>query len=74
MSNLTLESLIKEHKERIPSLKNLGDAFCPYYEYPNMEAYHKWLATTQRYIEIHYPNDKHIIEFESTSKGIKRKP
>ena len=70
MSNLTLESLIKEHKDRIPSLRNLGDAFCPYYEYPNMEAYHIWLATTQRYMEIHYPKDKQIIEFESTSKEV----
>lgn len=67
MNEITLESLIQEHKNRIPSLHDVGDML-PYYEYPNMEAYHKWLATTKRFIEIQYPNDKYVSEFESISK------
>ena len=67
MSDITLESLIQEHKERMPYLRNVGDML-PYYEYPNMEAYHKWLAKTIRYIEIQYPNDKYVVEFCEVSK------
>ena len=67
MREITLESLIQEHKNRIPSLHDVGDLL-PYYEYPNMDAYHKWLATTKRFIEIQYPNDKYVSEFESISK------
>lgn len=67
MSDITLESLIQEHKERLPYLRDVGDML-PYYEYPNMEAYHRWLAKTIRYIEIQYPNDKHVVEFCEVSK------
>lgn len=66
MSDITLESLIKEQRERIPLLQNTG-YMTLYYEYPNMEAYYNWLATTKRYIGIHYPNDKDIAEFEKVS-------
>ena len=67
MNDITLESLIQEQKNRIPSLRDVGDML-PYYEYPNMEAYHRWLATTKRFIEIQYPDDKYIEEFERISK------
>ena len=67
MSDITLESLIQEHKSRLPYLHDVGNML-PYYEYPDMEAYHKWLAKTIRYIEIQYPNDKHVIEFCEVSK------
>ena len=67
MSDITLELLIQEQKNRIPSLDDVGDML-PYYEYPNMEAYHRWLATTKRFIEIKYPSDKYIAEFERISK------
>lgn len=69
MSDITLESLIKEQKERLPYLRDVGERF-PHYEYPDMEAYHKWLATTKRYIEIHYPNDKYVVEFCDVSKQV----
>ena len=67
MSEITLESLIQEHKERLPYLHDMGDVFS-YYEYPDMGAYHKWLAKTIRYIEIQYPNDKYVVEFCEVSK------
>ena len=40
---ITLESLIQEHKERLPYLHDIGNMLS-YYEYPDMGAYHKWLA------------------------------
>lgn len=65
--SITLEALIQEHKERLPYLHDIGDVFS-YYEYPDMGAYHKWLAKTIRYIEIQYPNDKYVVEFCEVSK------
>ena len=67
MSDITLDSLIQEQKERLPRLYD-GGGMLPYYEYPDMEAYHRWLATTIRYIEIKYPNDKYVLEFCEVSK------
>jgi hypothetical protein len=60
-NNITLELLIQEHKNRLPYLRDVGQMFVNY-EYPNMEAYHSWLAKTIRFIEIHYQGDKHIDE------------
>lgn len=65
-NNITIELLIQEHRDRIKLLK-FTEEFIPYYEYPNMEAYHSWLAKTIRFIEIHYQGDKHIDEFVSIS-------
>ncbi len=67
MSEITLESLIQEHKERLPYLHDIGNMLS-YYEYPDMGAYHKWIAKTIRYIEIQYPNDKYVVEFCEVSK------
>ena len=72
MSDITLETLIQEHKERISSLKYKpspqGCIGFGYYYYDNSEAYQRWLATTKRFIGIMYPNDKDVNEFESISK------
>lgn len=72
MSDITLESLIQEHKDRIIQLKykpssqvRLGSG---HYYYDNSESYQRWLATTKRFIGIMYPNDKDVNEFESISK------
>lgn len=64
--NITLEALIQEHKERIPLLQENSEIIT-YYEYPDMDAYHKWTATTIRLINIKFPNDKYVSEFESKS-------
>ena len=64
MSDITLESLIQEHKDRIQTLQKA--IYC--YEYPDMMAYKRWLATTIRYIELEYPNDKYVAEFCAISK------
>lgn len=69
MSDITLESLIQEQKERLRYLRDVGDRFSCY-EYPDMKAYYKWLATAKRYIEIQYPNDKYVVEFCEVSKQV----
>lgn len=72
MSDITLESLIQEHKERMSLLKYKpspqGSIGFGYYYYDNSESYQRWLATTRRYIGIKYPNDKDVNEFETISK------
>ena len=72
MSDITLESLIQEHKGRIAQLKYEPDPpGCwgfSYYYYNDSESYQKWLATTKRFISIKYPNDKDVNEFDSISK------
>lgn len=67
MKDITLESLIQEHKERLPYLRDIGN-LSSYYEYLDMEEYYRWLATAIRYIEIKYPNDKYVLEFCEVSK------
>ena len=64
--NITLEALIQELQTRIPRLNYVKD-FIPYYSYADMDKYHTWLATTKRYIGVHYPHDKDVAEFERIS-------
>ena len=75
MCDITLESLIQEHKERIDLLKYQPDPpGCwgfSYYYYEDSEAYQKWLAKTKRFIAINYPSDKYVNEFEVVSNGNK---
>ena len=72
MSDITLELLIQEQKDRIAQLKYKPDPpGCwgfSYYYYDDSESYQKWLATTKRFISIKYPNDKDVNEFDSISK------
>lgn len=72
MSDITLEFLIQEHKERIKQLKyKPNPPSCwgfSYYYYEDSESYQKWLATAKRFIGIKYPNDKDVNEFETISK------
>ena len=72
MNNITLESLIQEHKERIKTLKlnpkpPNGIGFKNTYSYKDSYAYQIWLTTTKRFIDTYYPNDKYANEFESVS-------
>lgn len=62
--NISLETLIQEHKGRIPKLRRHAN-FC---SYSDMDNYHIWLATTKRYLGSHYPQDKDVAEFERISK------
>lgn len=67
MENLTLQNLITEHKNRMPNLRYYNDVMIPYYEYQDMDSYYCWLTKAERFLEINYPNDKHIADFEKIS-------
>ena len=71
MAEVTLDALIAELKEMISTLQHHGGYF-PHDEYPDKERYEKWLAATKRFLNIHFPQDKYVIEFEETSKLILR--
>lgn len=72
MNEITLSSLILEHRERIKILKfkpnPKGCLGFAYYYYEDAVAYQKWLAMTKRFLALSYPNDKDVIEFEQISK------
>ncbi len=63
MENITLESLIEEQKMRIPKLIHRS-----YYQYEYDEEekklYQKWAIDAIRLINIQFPNDKYVQEFE----------
>lgn len=59
-----MESLIQEHKDRIPLLLE-NSVFPDIIEYPDMGEYFKWISKTTRFLEINFPRDKHIKEFNS---------
>lgn len=67
MTEITLDSLIKEFRERIPKIQYIPD-YIPYYEYRDMEQYEKWLAAAKRFLNINFPEDKYVSEFEEISK------
>lgn len=67
MEDITIQDLITEQMCRISTLQ-YHDAMLPYYDYPDMDSYYKWLEKAQRFIEINYPDDKHIADFEQISK------
>ena len=71
MTEITLDILIEELKEMIPTLQHHG-GYIPYDEYPDKGRYERWLAATKRFLSIHFPQDKYVIEFEETSKLILR--
>lgn len=49
MSDITLDSLIKEHKDRIPLLQENSE-FPDIIEYPDMGEYYKWISKTTRFL------------------------
>jgi hypothetical protein len=65
MSDITLESLIQEHKSLIAILQYGKDK----YYYQNQQNYENWLARTRRYLSIHFTNDKQTLEFDSISRN-----
>ncbi len=67
MSNIILVSLIQEHKERLPYLRNYSDDIFTYYEYDDMNAYHLWVETVKRYMQQYCKGDPAIKEFKTLS-------
>lgn len=67
MAEITLDILIEELKEMIPTLLHYG-GYVPYYRYNDMRKYEEWLAKTKRFLNIRFSNDKYVVEFEETCK------
>lgn len=67
MENITLESLIAEQKMRITTFHSCEEF--PYYKYDDWDDYQKWVAKTIRFLNINYPNDKFVMEFEKMSEN-----
>lgn len=67
MADITLDTIIRELEERIPRLKYV-ESFIPHYTYTDMGEYERWLVRTKRFLNLHFPNDKYVEEFEETSK------
>lgn len=68
----TLETLIKEQKERIPQLKKKVPPshviMLSYYVYEDNSHYIKWLKRTKRFLDTQFPGDKDVDNFERISK------
>ena len=64
--DITLEALIEEQQHRIPLLI-YNDGILSYYSYADVinEQYIRWKEKAKRYLDINFPEDKHIAEFES---------
>lgn len=67
MKNIAIQDLITEHKNRMQYLRYYDATIIPYYEYQDMDSYYSWREKAKRLIEINYPGDKHIEEFERIS-------
>lgn len=67
MAEIALDKLIAELKDMIPTLQHHG-GYLPYDKYNDMGKYEKWLADTIRFLNLNFPNDKSVVEFEETSK------
>lgn len=69
MEDITIQDLITEQKNRIPLLylEYNHSGILSYYKYPDIDSYYKWLEKAKRFIEINYPDDKHIADFEQIS-------
>ena len=63
MENITLESLIEEQKMRIPKLIHKS-YYQHEYDEEERKLYQKWAVDTIRLINIQFPNDKYVQEFE----------
>lgn len=68
MEQITLASLIEEHKKRVETLQYNNGPALPYYFYPDMKGYESWLAKAKRFIRVQYANDKDADEFDNISK------
>ena len=68
-----LQNIIEEFEKLRPCLQEhapIGNCNFHHYSYDEMtEDYLLWLTKTQRFLEIKYPNDKHVKEFLDVSNN-----
>ena len=68
MSKPTLKSLIKEHEERLQTLRERVVGYRVNYYYPDMLAYYTWVHTVKRFLWEYFTGDESAEEFCKLSK------
>lgn len=68
MRKPTLKSLIKEHEERLQTLRERVVGCRVNYYYPDMIAYYTWVHTVKRFLWEHFTGDESAEEFCKLSK------
>ena len=75
---IELQNIIEEFEKLRPCLREhgpVGNFNLYHYSYGEREEeYLLWLAKTQRFLEITFPNDKHVLEFLEVSNNQKLSP
>lgn len=67
-NNVNLPDLIKEGRDRANRIQYHSDAFLPYYDFSDKDAYFAWLGKTIRFLNIQYSGDKDVEKFEKISE------
>ena len=63
MSDITLQSLIKEQEGRVRTLQDRVVGYDVSDYYPDVQAYYDWVELTQRFLDLHFKGDKYIEKF-----------
>ena len=75
---IELQNIIEEFEKLRPCLREhgpVGNFNLYHYSYGEREEeYLLWLAKTQRFLEITFPNDKHVLEFLEVSNNQELSP
>lgn len=67
--DVSLKDLIQEGRERANRIQYHPDAFLPYYDFTDADAYYAWLGKATRLLKIQFPGDKDVEKFEKLSEG-----
>ena len=63
MSDITLQTLIKEQEGRVRTLQDRVVGYDVSDYYPDVQAYYDWVEITKRYLKLHFPGDETAEEF-----------
>ena len=67
-NDVNLQQLFQEGRERMNNIQYHRDAFLPYYDFSDNDAYYAWIGKATRYLNIKYPGDKDVDKFEKLSE------
>lgn len=69
IQEISIKDLIQEGRERANRIQYHPDAFLPYYDFSDKDAYYAWLGKASRLLNIQYPGDKDVEKFEKLSEA-----
>jgi len=69
IQEISIKDLIQEGRERANRIQYHPDAFLPYYDFSDKDAYYAWLGKVTRFLNIMFPGDKDVEKFEKLSEG-----